>query len=192
MADLVLSTRVNEQLAQQLVTEQAEVVRHQAVVDGIKKAIMAKKRDVILKATQGKLLKWHDKPVIVLEVTMLDLGEKFEVTLTFALEPTMALLGHELTKGETHLVTLYQNYFDECKYGYDAGLTENVICFTDELAKLKHQIELIRKVSWNISYDDSLCSRFYTSTGLGIDIYEGPNIKSMTLEETCLKRYYRK
>lgn len=190
MADLVLSTRVNEQLAQQLVTEQAEVVRHQAVVDGIKKAIMAKKRDVILKATQGKLLKWHDKPVIVLEVTMRDLGEKFEAEVIFGLEPTKALAGQKMTKKEASFVARYDECFGPCKYEYDKEYAEDAIYYADEVAQLKHFIELIRKSSWYFSYEKVFLPGFYTSSGLDIGQYEGPSIRQKMLEETCIMNYY--
>lgn len=61
METSIYSKQVCELLAQQLATEQAEVLKHQAIVEGIQKTIFDKKKEIIKRIVNNYFFSFEDK-----------------------------------------------------------------------------------------------------------------------------------
>ena len=81
------SKQVYEQIAQDLVKEQAEALKHQTLVDEYKKILVEGKKEIIRKLVKGKRLYFDGKLAIVLEVKFDVEDNKLGVTVIAGLYP---------------------------------------------------------------------------------------------------------
>ena len=81
------SLELCKQLACELVTEQAEVVKHQAIIETIKDAIVKKKQQVIEQRLLGKMTNILRYDHLVLDIDVEKQDESILVSVTFGLDP---------------------------------------------------------------------------------------------------------
>ena len=83
--------KVFEKLAQQLVEEQAELMKRQATVEGLKKAIREKKLSIVKQCVEGKMLKLDGKAGGVAQLECCDCEDSMKILLHFGVDPIMVV-----------------------------------------------------------------------------------------------------
>lgn len=187
METIILSNSVCELLAQQLVTEQAEVVKHQGTVNIIKQAILDKKMEVVKRLVRGRMFKFEGKLVIVMKVDSYESENGFVITFTFAEEPVSATRFISLTKREKDLLNQYSEAFKYCRQGYDSYWEREVSRLGYDLGILKHRISLIEHCSQEFSFDEAKDPDFFRTTGILVNEFKGCSSRMLMLEETTLR-----
>lgn len=183
METKVYSTLVYEQLARQLATEQAEVVKHQAVVDGIKQAIFDKKKDLIMHKIEGRSFKWGGKKVVAIETRIYQDADGLSVYVSFAEVPSGITRKDVLTKKEKEVCDLYAAAFDDYLSACgDDEAKKKVIKVANLLSLLKHHLRLIHFRVWSMKYDEAVDPDFFKKTGLGTGVFKGCSTEELMLE----------
>lgn len=183
----LLSNSVCELLAQQLVTEQAEVVKHQGTVNIIKQAILEKKTEIVKRLVRGRMFKFEGKLVIVTNVNSYESEEGFVITFTFAEEPVSATRFISLTKREKDLLNQYSEAFKYCRQRYETCWEREVSKLGYALGILKHRISLIEHSSQEFRFDDAKEPGFFRTTGILVNEFKGCSSRVLMLEETTVK-----
>ncbi len=187
METIILSNSVCELLAQQLVTEQAEVVKHQGAVNIIKQAILEKKMEVVKRLAQGRMFKSEGKMVIVMKVNSYESENGFVITLTFAEEPVSATRFISLTKREKDLINQYSEAFKHCRQGFDSYWEREASRIGYVLGTLKHGVSLIDHRSQEFCYDEAKDPDFFRTTGIFVNEFKGCSSRMLMLEETTVR-----
>lgn len=180
--------KVFEKLAQQLVEEQAELIKKEAIVQGLKKAIREKKLSIVKQCVEGKMLKLDGKTGVVAQLECCDCEDSMKILLHFGVDPIMAVQNDAtLTKKERKLLQKYKQYYGSCKCYLDEVLGSDVLDIARQLKKLKHGIELIIPYAWHISYDDATQPDFFVKTGLAVGGYIGCGVERKMLEDVVFR-----
>ena len=187
MKKLIVSNSVCELLAQQLVTEQAEVVKHQGTVNIIKQAILDKKMEVVKRLVRGRMFKFEGKLVIVMKVDSYESENGFVITFTFAEEPVSATRFISLTKREKDLINQYSEAFKHCRQGFDSYWEREVSRLGYALGILKHRISLIEHGSQEFCFDEAKAPDFFRNTGIFVNEFKGCSSRMLMLEETTVR-----
>lgn len=177
-------TKVYEQLAQQLVVEQAELMQKEVVVSGLKKAIAEKKLNIVRDCINGALFKIEGKKVAVLKLSSSYSDDEMSFGVTFGIDPKSITLDEsKLTKKEKELWQQYKDSFVNCKWNWCEDERQKALDAAHHLDSLKHKIHLWIPFYWRFSYDDALKPGFFKNTGLGINDFHGLNPEPLMLEE---------
>ena len=163
-----------EHLAQQLVSEQVEVIKHQALVDTIKQAIKEKKLSIIHDLINDQIFYIDHKYYFVQEINAEDMSDGFEVAVTLVeLDPSID--DTNLTKRERELLAEYKQV---SLSGCWCGLFE----LSQSLAVLKHGIKLVKRIYTRFYFDDASEPEFNEQSGIKVGC-KGVNGRSLLLED---------
>ena len=184
MANIFVSNSVCELLAQQLVEEQAEVIKHQGTVNYIKQTIMEKKTEVIKKLVEGRMYKFEGKRVIVIEVSSFESKDGIFVMLSFAEDPASAKKHTSLTKREKVLLAKYSEAFKHCRHHFDDYWRNEALTAAYALGSLKHGISLHDERYWEFSFDEAKDPSFFKTSGITVDAFRGCGYENVLLEDT--------
>ena len=187
MSRVIYSNQVCGLLAQQLVEEQAEVVKHEAVVKEIKKAIISRKVEVVSNLVEGRVFDFDNKQTIVFDVDSYEVEGGFYIELTFGQIPTSAIWGVQLTKKESELMDQYAKALDHCSHCFQSDWYKIASRTANALADLKNGIRLIERSTYGFNFDDAIDPDFFKKTGITVERFCGCNYKRMSLEETSRK-----
>ena len=183
-----LSKEVCEQLAQQLVKEQAELVKQDAVVNGLKDAIFRKKAEIIKDRIDGQFFQF-DRLMYPLSISISYGSYYMAVSICFGADPDEAIpIGVILTKREKELFESYKESFN--KY-LDWERTEDGMEAWRkilELKQLKNGLNLGMYKNWLIGLSDATEPGFFTRTGLTLGGYQGMSLIPTMLEDR-IRRY---
>ena len=182
------SIKTCELLAQQLIEEQAEALKHEAIVKDIKKAIMNKKMAVVSNLVEGKVFQFDNKRVIVLDVNYHESGNCFYVGITFGEIPSSATTGLKLTKKESEVIECYAYALDHCSRHFEKDWYLLAADYANYLAKLKNGIKLISHSLYRFDFDEAIEPDFFKKTGITINQFQGCSNKKVLLEETIYRR----
>ena len=189
MTNRNLSNQVYELLAQQLAAEQAEVIKHEAIVESIKQSILNKKLDVIQRVIGGKLFRHEGKRFIVLYESAYDTESGISVIMSFCEDPDDYLDGAGgLTKKEIDLLGKYKVAFSHCIWNQDADWRIELFGASNQLARLKNDIRLIKTMFWEFSYDEACDPEFFKRSGITLGTATGVGCKRIMLEDTIIKQ----
>ena len=170
MKQELISREVCEQLAFQLVTEQATLVKQEAVVEGIIETLKEKKKEIIRKRLEGKLFKLDDSKVVAIAVDYYDLKNGMWVDVCFAKEPESFLKDKtNLTKKEQSLLSKYQKLFKRCRWEFNKEASKEIQNISRELHQLKHGLLLTDCRSWSFSIEEFSSNTFFRNSGLYVD-----------------------
>lgn len=184
MANIFVSNSVCELLAQQLVEEQAEVIKHQGTVNNIKLAIRVKKTEVIKKLVEGRMYKFEGKRVIVIEVSSFESKDGIFVMLSFAEDPASVNKQTSLTKREKDLLAKYSEAFKHCRHRFDEYWRGEALRAAYALGSLKHGINLLDERLWEFSFDQAKDPDFFKTSGITVDAFRGCGYENVLLEDT--------
>lgn len=176
------SKQVYAQIAQDLVKEQAELLKHQSLVDEYKKILVEGKKQLIRKLIMGKRLYVDGKPVIVLEVKTYEEDNKLGVTVIAGLNPFKESIPCSLTKKENQLLEQYKILFRYCNSGDDKML-ERAWEVVNQLSCLKNNIDLAMCGYWTIDMNNASQPDFFSKSGLKSGIYGGTSGMELMIEE---------
>lgn len=176
------SKQVFEQIAQDLVKEQAELLKHQTLVEEYKKILVEGKKEIIRKLVKGKRLYFDGKPVIVLEVQFDVEDNKLGVTVIVGLDPFKEKIPSSLTKSEKRLLEQYKVQFRFHEPGEDRFL-EPTWEGINKLSCLKNHFDLARCYYWTLDMNDAIQPDFFSRSGLNSGVYGGPSCKELMIEE---------
>ena len=184
MANFIVSNSVCELLAQQLVEEQAEVIKHQGTVNNIKRTILEKKTEVIRKLVEGRMYKFEGKRVIVIEVSSFESQDGIFVMLSFAEDPASVNKQTSLTKREKELLEKYSEAFKHCRHHFDEYWGSEALRAAYALGSLKHGINLLDERYWEFSFDEAKDPSFFKTSGITVDAFRGCGYENVLLEDT--------
>lgn len=166
--ELYYSSELCEQLSHELVTEQAELLKHQALVKAIKEKLWEGKKQLIEKLIKGKtfLLDGMQKTALMVEFGEYDGNLRVEVTM--GMNPDDIAMPRVMTKKEKILVLDYQQCVDLCSgdFHYDYG--REAARDAQELKSLKNRIYLTYVCVWDVDFSNATTPFFFEESGLEV------------------------
>jgi len=186
MGTTSFSKEVYEQIAQNLVSEQAELLKHQTLVEEYKIILVEGKKQLIRKLVKGNKLYVDGKHVRVLEVKFSEEVNKLGVTVIAGLDPFREVLPNCLTKREKQLLDQYKIYFRYCN-GRDEKTLEYILEVVNKLSNLKNNIDLGTCYYWTIDMINATLPDFFSNSGLTTGRCGGPNGRCLMFEELTRK-----
>lgn len=161
-----LTLKVCEQLAQQLVEEQAELVKRTAVVEQIKNSIREKKMDVIGRKLMGRVFKYRGKKFLTTEIERDDYDNGLSVMVCLGEIPDAYLKRTDLTKRERESLLEYQEALKSCRWHLTPKSSERVRDAAEQLRLLKHGIDLEVCFSEFFTFDEFAQPDFFKHSGI--------------------------
>ena len=180
--DFQISAQVCEQLAQQLVSEQVEVLKHETLVKEIKAKLIEGKMQLIKKLIMGKNFRLEGKKMTALEILFDEKDGKLHVHLEMALDPASEVMPCLLTKNEKQLLKEYRNCLEACCFGLDF-MSRDTLETARRLECLKNRISLTRCYCWVIDLNDATTPGFFSESGLTTGRFLGAGTKREMLED---------
>ena len=166
----ILSRNVCELLAQQLVTEQAELVKQEAVVENCIKTLKAKKKLLIEFCLEGEYFTLDDSRVLAFAADFYDTGETFWVRVLFAKTPASFYNDKvNLTRREKQLLNQYKKAFKRCRWGFNEEAGKEIRELARKIHQLKNGLILTNSRSWSFSIEDFSSPDFFRNSGLYLD-----------------------
>ena len=167
METSIYSNSVCELLAQQLATEQADVVKHQAIVESIQKTIFSKKKEIIKRIVDTYFFYFEGKRYSALDLSFGESDGKLIVSINFGIDPTEIDL-EGLTRRETELLKQYRKDFERSIDYEDKEACSHAISVARSVYWLKNRINLLRFETNSIHIDQAISPGFFEETGINI------------------------
>jgi hypothetical protein len=180
--ELFFSSQVCEQLARELVTEQAEMLKHEALVKEIKAKLIEGKQQLIRKLILGKTFRLEGKKMTALEILFDEKDGKLQVHIEFGLDPESEVTPCLLTKNEKQLLKEYRNCLEACCYGLEY-MSNDTLEIARRLGCLKNSIILTRCYCWEIDINNTTTPGFFSKSGLTTGRFIGVGTKPEMLED---------
>lgn len=169
MGQEILTREVCELLAQQLVNEQATLVKQEAIVESLIETLKEKKKSMIEKMLDGRFFKFDDSKVLAIAVEFFDWKDGMWVRACFAKTPeSFPDDMTNLTKKEKSLLNQYQKLFKHCRRGFNDEACKEIQGVARELSQLKHRLFLVEWRSWSFSIEEFSSSTFFRNSGLHV------------------------
>lgn len=162
------NNQVCEQLARELVTEQAELLKHETLVKEIKAKLVEGKRQLIKKLIEGKDIYLDGRKRTALLVSFEVEEDRMMVVVTMGLEADHFTVPRNLTKREKELVQDYKFFLDSCKGEFYEDDGVEAIEVADKLAELRNQIRLTYCTAWEIDFCNATTPDFFENSGLEV------------------------
>lgn len=186
------SQNVCRELAEQLIKEQAEVQKHQALVENIKQTIIDMKMKLIMKFVKGKLFEIKGKKFAVMNISVVDIPNGVYAVANLAQEPMSAMEGVELNEKEAMLMADYKEVFDFYRFTpsdqWDIEITKPAIA----LGEQEHGLLLLDTIECEFDFSDAIEPEFYTKTGIYIDGYRATSCDKLMLEDVVVTKEFKK
>ena len=167
METSIYSNSVCELLARQLATEQAEVVKHQAIVENIQKTIFDKKKEIIKRIVNNYFFSFEGKRYSVLDLSFGESDGIMIVSITFGEDPTDIDM-EGLTRRETELLKQYRKDYERSIDYEDKEVSSHAIRVARDLYWLKNRINLLRYETNSFHVDQAISPGFFEETGIKI------------------------
>ena len=171
MAKEFFTSEVCERLARELVTEQAELIKHGALVREIKAKLIEGKELLIKKLIAGKTFLIDGKKRTALDVSFEDYDERLYVYLTFGLYPSEIDWPQDLTEDERELLDDYCDYLFDFKDVLADWAGQDALNCARELRCHRNQMYLTRVEDYEIDLSKANTPGFFEESG--IVVYEG-------------------
>lgn len=168
--DLFFERQVCERLAHELVTEQAELLKHEAIVNTMKAKIVEGKEQLINSLIGGKTFKALRGKRTALEITYYEEPDSLMVVVTFGRDPNDVVKDVRLTRSEKALIEDYDDLRRCCAYGFSDGDGIDAIRIARKLEVLKHHIYLVYPCVWKIDLENPGNSDFFKRSGLDVEM----------------------
>lgn len=162
------SSQVCEQLACELVTEQAQLLKHEALVNELKATIVEGKKQLIKKLILGKEFLLEGKRMVAIEISFFERLDDMEVTVTMGLDPDECIMPDSATKREQRLLGLYKDSFYSCKEYQDETSGSEASYWAHRLFRLKNH-HLLTQCFWGrIDFANATTPGFFEQSGIVI------------------------
>lgn len=166
MAKDYFSREVCEQLAHELVTEQAELLKHEALVKAMKKQIVEGKQQLIRSLIGRKTFLIEGKWMTALAIDFYVEADSMVVYVTFGLDPADVVGDRLLTRKEQRLLKEYNMQRKLCREPDYEDVEKEALETAETLAFLKNGINLIRHYTWTVDFSNPSSSNFFTESSL--------------------------
>lgn len=187
--DFQISAQVCEQLAQQLVSEQVEVLKHQGIVDQIKKTILEKKTEVIREVVDGRMFRYEGKRFILLNLSSFEADNCIFVMMDYFEYPTKAIEALTLTRKEKVLLEEYEMAFSLYMTEHEKIWEQQLFSIAAQLGKLKNGIRLHEGWFRTFSFEDASNPDFFRKSGIYLGYKPCPGIKGIMLEDVRMRQH---
>lgn len=177
--DLFFSRDVCEQLARELVTEQAELLKHEALVKTMKAKIIEGKEQLINSLIGGKTFKARRGNRTALEITYYEEPDSLMVVVNFGLDPKYVTKDVPLTRREKSLIEDYEWLIGSGANGFSNGDGIDAVKSARKLEVLKHHIYLVYPSVWKIDLTNPDSSDFFKRSGLEVEDGKGMMLEDM-------------
>ena len=180
-----LNQKVCEKLAKDLISVEADIVKQNTVLEGIKRMIAEKKTDVIRGMLEGEELKFPSRKYMVFSVELgsqtMD-GDEFVVHGFFATDPKWVEdSDFKLTAAEKKLFAVYKDAYENY---FDYRDKDEIIRMKEAAAKmrtLKNELKLVLFKFWPFSFEDAVKGDFFEGTGVRVylDSFRRPFLEDL-------------
>ena len=177
--DLFFSRDVCEQLARELVSEQTELLKHEALVKTMKAKIVEGKEQLINSLIGGKTFKARRGNRTALEITYYEEPDSLMVVVTFGRNPEDVVKGVRLTRREKALIEDYEWLIGSGANGFSNGDGIDAVKSARKLEVLKHHIYLVYPSVWKIDLTNLDSSDFFKRSGLEVEDGKGMMLEDM-------------
>ena len=189
MAKDFFSKKVCEQLASELVAEEAKMLKQVGVVKTIRHTIREKKLEVIRERVDRRLFKVKNRMVIVINVSSYETDGGFMVEFSFAEHPDFALGSRKLTKKEQEVFDEYREAFVSYTESHEDTMEYDLSQAAYSLAKLKHGIRLLKYELQTFGFHEACDPDFFEKTGITVGAFRECSAKELMLEDVIIKTY---
>lgn len=176
------SQNVCRELAEQLIKEQAEVQKHQAVVREIKQRIANAKTKLIRDLTLESVFRIKNKEYLIIDVKPIATRNSVIISLDLCENPDTIATGRKFTKKEKELLAEYRMAYDFCRLCKDDGWERYLREIAMELNMMNSDIKLLDVLISEIDFEAVTEPKFFIET----DIKVGKNGK-MLEDVICIK-----
>ena len=168
MAKDFFSKEVCEKLAQELVTEQAELLKHEALVKTMKEKLVEGKKQLIRSLIVGKTFLFEGKRMTALAIDFYVEADSMVVYVTFGLDAADVVGDRRLTRKEKRLLKEYNMLRKFCREpGYE-DVEKETLEAAETLALLKNGINLRRYYGWTVDFSNPSSSNFFTESSMTV------------------------
>ena len=181
MAKDYFSKEVCERLAHELVTEQAELLKHEALVKTMKEKLVEGKKLLIRSLIGRKTFLIEGKWMTALAIDFYVEADSMVVYVTFGLDPADVVGGCLLTRKEERLLKDYSMQRKCCREpGYE-DVDKDTLETAESLAFLKNGINLIRSYAWTVDFSNPSSKDFFAESSLVVlDEYGSIMLEDLT------------
>lgn len=166
MAKDFFSKEVCEQLAHELVTEQAELLKHEALVKTMKEKLVEGKKQLIWSLIGRKTFLFEGKRMTALAIDFYVEADSMVVYVTFGLDAADVVGDRLLTRKEKCLLKEYNMQCKLCREpGYE-DVEKEALETAETLAFLKNGINLLRYYAWTVDFSNPSSSNFFTESSM--------------------------
>lgn len=166
MAKDFFSSEVCELLARELVTEQAELLKHEVLVKEIKAKLIEGKKQLIKKLIVGETFLIDGKKRTALDVAFEDNNEGIWVSFIFGLYPSEIIKPQDLTEKEKELLKEYCDYLLDFKDVLADWAGRDAIDCARKLWIHEHEMYLTTVEDFDIDLSNATTPGFFEQTGL--------------------------
>ena len=182
MAKENYSNQVCELLAKQLVEEQAEMMKHEAVINNIKQAIVDKKVEVIKNKLHYRGVKYDGGVYYLAEINSHIEGTKFIIEIGMLVDPKSITKDYTLSPREKDLL---QEYKERYLY-YSSNLNsyhEEIRGMMRKMYRMKNSIILLAYFHHTFNFDEAIEPDFFKKTGFTTGRFKSYTTHEETLED---------
>ena len=188
MAKENYSNQVCELLAKQLVEEQAEVMKHEAVVDNIKQTIVDKKVAIIKGILLHRAVKLDGGVYYLSEIYSHIDGTTFTIEIGLVISLSSISRNYTLSPREKVLVKEYEERFPY----YISDLNnyhEEIFGMMRKMVRMKNRINLSTGIHRTFRFDDATDPNFFKKTGIVMGSYDGISSREVMIEDCRIRMF---
>ena len=168
MNKVFFSSQVCGRLACELVTKQAELLKHETLVKEIKAKLVEGKKQLIKKLIERKTFLLNGKKRTVLLVEFDEYQDNMRVELTMGLDPDEIDLPTNMTRKEKELLMDYKDYLLVIHEDQSEWACIDALEIANELKSLKNGIYLSYVTIGEIDFSKATTSGFFEQSGIEI------------------------
>lgn len=188
MAKENYSNQVCELLARQLVEEQAEVMKHEAIINNIKQTIAEKKVEVIKDILYYSGVKYGDGVYYLAEIYSRIEGTKFIIEIGMVVDPESIKENYTLSAREKALLQKYEDKFPD----YQSCLNcyhEEIRDMMHKMYRMKNGITLRSYFHHTFNFDEATDPDFFKKTGFTTGRFQSYTTHEEMLEDCIVKLF---
>lgn len=167
------NSEICKQLACDLVTEQAQLMKHEALANEIKAKIVEGKQKLIKKLILGKEIILDEKKLVVVDVNFYDNKDTMGVDVAMVMHPDNYKMPYALTRREQQFVDELRDLVPSCRDFFFDSLGKDTLHTAEELIDLKHGIKLHKYRYWEIDFSSASTPGFFEQSGLEVRKEDG-------------------
>lgn len=188
MAKENYSNQVCELLAKQLVEEQAEVMKHEAVVDKIKQTIVDKKVGVIIDKLHYMGVKLDKNVYYIAEIYSCIKDTTFTIEIGMVVAPKSISENYTLSPREKALLQKYEEKFPDY-HSFLNAYGEEIRGMMHQMYRMKNGISLLAYFHHTFNFDEVTNPDFFKKTGFTTGRFQSYTANEQMLEDCIVNMF---